>query len=49
MIAGTAARPIVDVYEPGPARLEEVEALERSVEVLRAWDASAAAACSARR
>jgi hypothetical protein len=40
MITGTAARPLLDVYEPGPAGLEEVEALERSFEVFRSWDAS---------
>ncbi len=40
LITGSAGRPVLDVYEPGPARPEEVEALERSVEVLRAWDAS---------
>jgi hypothetical protein len=34
------ARPVVDVYEPGPVGLEEVVALERSVDVFRAWDAS---------
>ncbi|BFV60411.1 hypothetical protein KCMC57_up55150 [Kitasatospora sp. CMC57] len=33
-------RPVVDVYEPGPVGAEEVTALERSVEVFRAWDAS---------
>ncbi|WP_329561837.1 DNA-binding protein NsdB [Kitasatospora sp. NBC_01266] len=40
VITGTPGRPIVDVYEPGPAGLEEVVALERSFEVFRAWDAS---------
>jgi hypothetical protein len=33
-------QPIVDVYEPGPVGYDEVSALERSVEVFRAWDAS---------
>lgn len=33
-------RPVIDVYEPGPVGAEEVTALERSVEVFRAWDAS---------
>ncbi|MFD8481634.1 hypothetical protein [Kitasatospora sp. NPDC059673] len=32
--------PVADVYEPGPVGNEEVTALERSVEVFRAWDAS---------
>ncbi|MGF1432370.1 DNA-binding protein NsdB [Kitasatospora sp. LaBMicrA B282] len=40
VITGTPARPIVDVYEPGPAGPAEVAALERSFEVFRAWDAS---------
>ncbi|MFI9275443.1 hypothetical protein ACIGXM_32760 [Kitasatospora sp. NPDC052896] len=39
-ITGEAGRPLVDVYEPGPIGPEEVESLERSVEVFRAWDAS---------
>ncbi|MGW6914220.1 DNA-binding protein NsdB [Kitasatospora sp. NPDC054939] len=34
------ARPVVDVYDAGPVGLDEVEALERSVEVFRAWDAA---------
>ena len=34
------ARPVVDVYESGQVGFDEVEALERSVEVFRAWDAS---------
>ncbi|MEV4614653.1 hypothetical protein AB0K43_18945 [Kitasatospora sp. NPDC049258] len=33
-------RPVVDVYDAGPVGAEEVTALERSVEVFRAWDAS---------
>ncbi|GLW55790.1 DNA-binding protein NsdB [Kitasatospora phosalacinea] len=33
-------RPVLDVYEPGPVGNEEVAALERAVEVFRAWDAS---------
>ncbi|WP_035845307.1 DNA-binding protein NsdB [Kitasatospora azatica] len=40
VITGTATHPLVDVYESGPAGLEEVEALERSFEVFRSWDAS---------
>ncbi|GAA1989214.1 hypothetical protein [Kitasatospora viridis] len=40
LITGSAARPIVDVYEPGPVGPQEVEALERSFEVFRSWDAS---------
>ncbi|MFF0393545.1 hypothetical protein ACFYS8_33330 [Kitasatospora sp. NPDC004615] len=32
--------PVADVYEAGPVGEEEVTALERSVEVFRAWDAS---------
>ncbi|AUY48669.1 hypothetical protein [Streptomyces sp. CB01881] len=35
-----AARPVVDVYDAGPVGLDEVEALERSVQVFRAWDAA---------
>ncbi|MFB7377098.1 hypothetical protein ACFC26_43975 [Kitasatospora purpeofusca] len=34
------ARPVVDLYDPGPVGLDEVEALERSVQVFRAWDAA---------
>ncbi|MER6400214.1 hypothetical protein ABT263_29865 [Kitasatospora sp. NPDC001603] len=34
------ARPVVDVYDAGPVGLDEVEALERSVQVFRAWDAA---------
>lgn len=37
-----------DRYEAAPVGSEEIEALEHSVEVFRAWDASAAAASSAR-
>ncbi|MEV4560261.1 hypothetical protein AB0K51_25145 [Kitasatospora sp. NPDC049285] len=33
-------RPVIDVYEAGPVGNDEVTALERSVEVFRAWDAS---------
>lgn len=33
-------RPVVDVYDAGPVGLDEVEALERSVQVFRAWDAA---------
>ncbi|GAB2739036.1 hypothetical protein GCM10010442_69550 [Kitasatospora kifunensis] len=40
LVTGTSSKPIVDVYEPGPAGVEEVAALERSFEVFRAWDAS---------
>ncbi|WP_354638977.1 hypothetical protein [Kitasatospora camelliae] len=32
--------PVIDVYEPGPVGDDEVTALERSVDVFRAWDAS---------
>ncbi|MFG2824576.1 hypothetical protein ACGFX4_34745 [Kitasatospora sp. NPDC048365] len=32
--------PVIDVYEPGPVGYDEVAALEHSVEVFRAWDAS---------
>jgi hypothetical protein len=32
--------PVIDVYEPGPVGTDEVVALEHSVEVFRAWDAS---------
>ncbi|MFJ1795827.1 DNA-binding protein NsdB [Kitasatospora griseola] len=35
-----ARGPVADVNEPGPVGNEEVAALERSVEVFRAWDAS---------
>ncbi|MFF0298241.1 hypothetical protein ACFYST_31960 [Kitasatospora sp. NPDC004614] len=35
-----SAGPVADVYEAGPVGEEEVTALERSVEVFRAWDAS---------
>ncbi|MCU7825776.1 hypothetical protein [Kitasatospora sp. DSM 101779] len=34
------AQPVVDVYDAGPVGNDEVTALERSVEVFRAWDAS---------
>ncbi|MFC1418826.1 DNA-binding protein NsdB [Streptacidiphilus cavernicola] len=37
---GAAALPAADAYQPGPVGLEEVEALENSVDVFRAWDAS---------
>ncbi|MFI6445838.1 hypothetical protein [Kitasatospora sp. NPDC050543] len=40
VITQGGARPVVDVYDSGPVGFEEVEALERSVEVFRAWDAS---------
>ncbi|GAA1069279.1 hypothetical protein GCM10009665_76500 [Kitasatospora nipponensis] len=40
VITGPPGRPVVDVYEPGPASAEEVAALEGSVDVFRAWDAS---------
>ncbi|MFD9129248.1 hypothetical protein [Kitasatospora sp. NPDC059571] len=33
-------QPIVDVYDAGPVGNDEVAALERSVDVFRAWDAS---------
>ncbi|MFF7637696.1 hypothetical protein ACFZB9_31805 [Kitasatospora sp. NPDC008050] len=39
-LPGSSGKPIVDLYEPGPAGVEEVAALERSFEVFRAWDAS---------
>ncbi|MFF4651553.1 hypothetical protein [Streptomyces sp. NPDC001380] len=35
-----AAESSLDLYEAGPVGTDEVEALERSVEVFRAWDAS---------
>ncbi|MGW4379049.1 DNA-binding protein NsdB [Kitasatospora sp. NPDC004531] len=34
------AGPLTGAYEPGPVGSDEVAALERSVEVFRAWDAS---------
>ena len=37
---GAAALPATDAYQPGPVGLDEVEALETSVDVFRAWDAS---------
>ena len=37
---GAAALPATDFYEAGPIGLDEVEALETSVDVFRAWDAS---------
>ncbi|MEY9966234.1 hypothetical protein ABIA33_004293 [Streptacidiphilus sp. MAP12-16] len=37
---GAAALPAGDFYEAGPVGLDEVEALETSVDVFRAWDAS---------
>ncbi|MEZ0093333.1 hypothetical protein [Streptacidiphilus sp. EB129] len=37
---GAAALPATDFYEAGPVGLDEVEALETSVDVFRAWDAS---------
>ncbi|MFC1412708.1 hypothetical protein ACEZCY_27325 [Streptacidiphilus sp. N1-12] len=37
---GAAALPAGDFYEAGPVGLDEVEALENSVDVFRAWDAS---------
>ncbi|MFE9428181.1 hypothetical protein ACFYNO_35085 [Kitasatospora sp. NPDC006697] len=40
LITGSAARPVVDVYEPGPVGPDEVTALEQSFEVFRSWDAS---------
>ncbi|MDH6136474.1 hypothetical protein P3T37_005902 [Kitasatospora sp. MAA4] len=40
VITGSMARPVVDVYEPGPVGAQEVDALERSVDVFRSWDAS---------
>lgn len=40
MITQGGALPVIDVYEPGPVGNDEVAALERSVEVFRAWDAS---------
>jgi len=40
VIAQGGMRPVMDVYEPGPVGADEVIALERSVEVFRAWDAS---------
>jgi hypothetical protein len=36
---GAAALPAGDFYEAGPVGLDEVEALETSVDVFRAWDA----------
>ncbi len=40
VVTQSGARPVVDVYESGQVGFDEVEALERSVEVFRAWDAS---------
>ncbi|MEV7781321.1 hypothetical protein [Kitasatospora sp. NPDC088351] len=40
MITQGGVRPVVDVYDAGPVGLDEVEALERSVQVFRAWDAA---------
>ncbi|MEV0535419.1 hypothetical protein [Kitasatospora sp. NPDC050463] len=40
VITQGGARPVVDVYDAGPVGLDEVEALERSVQVFRAWDAA---------
>ncbi|MFD5464283.1 hypothetical protein ACFWIQ_15885 [Kitasatospora sp. NPDC127059] len=40
LVTGSAARPVVDVYDAGPVGLDEVESLERSVQVFRAWDAA---------
>lgn len=40
VITGSLARPVLDVYEPGPVGPQEVDALERSVDVFRSWDAS---------
>jgi hypothetical protein len=40
MITGTAAGPLLDVYEPGPVGAQEVESLELAFEVFRSWDAS---------
>ncbi|GAA2994507.1 hypothetical protein GCM10020229_03780 [Kitasatospora albolonga] len=40
MVTSSNGRPVLDVYEPGPVGDDEVAALERSVEVFRAWDAS---------
>ncbi|GAA2269643.1 MULTISPECIES: DNA-binding protein NsdB [Kitasatospora] len=40
VIAQGGANPVVNVYEPGPVGADEVAALELSVEVFRAWDAS---------
>jgi hypothetical protein len=37
---GAAALPAGDYYEAGPVGLDEVRALETSVDVFRAWDAS---------
>jgi hypothetical protein len=37
---GAAALPASDFYEAGPIGLDEVEALETSVDVFRAWDAA---------
>ena len=37
---GAAALPTADVYQPGPVGADEVAALENSVDVFRAWDAS---------
>ncbi|MFD7644740.1 hypothetical protein ACFV4P_29300 [Kitasatospora sp. NPDC059795] len=37
---GDGPEPLTEAYEPGPVGKDEVAALERSVEVFRAWDAS---------
>ncbi|WP_327683231.1 DNA-binding protein NsdB [Kitasatospora sp. NBC_00458] len=40
VVAQGGARPVVDLYDAGPVGPDEVEALERSVQVFRAWDAA---------
>ncbi|MED7950081.1 hypothetical protein [Streptomyces sp. BE303] len=40
VVAQGGARPVVDLYDAGPVGPGEVEALERSVQVFRAWDAA---------
>ncbi|MFJ9697581.1 hypothetical protein [Kitasatospora sp. NPDC101183] len=40
VVTGGGTRPVVDVYEAGPIGPDEVESLEQSVQVFRAWDAA---------
>ncbi|WP_316525284.1 DNA-binding protein NsdB [Kitasatospora brasiliensis] len=40
VVAGSGVHPAVDVYDAGPVGTDEVESLEHSVEVFRAWDAA---------
>ncbi|KJS54847.1 hypothetical protein [Streptomyces rubellomurinus] len=40
VVTGGGARPTVDVFDAGPVGPDEVESLEHSVQVFRAWDAA---------